>query len=69
MNYRVFKEKVDALIRRAGGRIKVVYRKTSDGRFFAHCSDGTEIIGNSGQLKVTVRWGGAARAHQAIAEI
>lgn len=69
MSYKVFQKKVNALIKRAGGGISVSFRQTSEGRFSAYCSDGTEIIGNKGKMKVMVRWGGTSRGHQAIAEI
>lgn len=58
MSYEVFKRKVNALIAKAGGGIKVRFSSdTEKGRHFAKCSDGTTIIGNNTCLKVTVRWG------------
>ncbi len=69
MSYQVFQAKVNALIERAGGGTGVRFRETPEGRYYARCSDGTEIIGNVGKLRVTVRWGGTPRGHQAVAEI
>ncbi len=58
MSYEVFKKKVNALIKRAGGKIKVKFsRDNGKGCHYANCSDGTVIIGNAKCLKVTVRWG------------
>lgn len=69
MSYQVFQAKVNALIERAGGGICVRFRRTLEGRYYARCSDGTEIVGQAGSLRVIVRWGGTPRGHQAIAEI
>lgn len=66
MGYEVFKNKVNALIERAGGGIGVRF-SSEDGRHFANCSDGTVIIGNEECLRVTVRWNG--RNHQAMAAV
>lgn len=58
MSYEVFKRKVNALIAKAGGGIKVRFSSDAEkGQHFARCSDGTTIIGNKACLKVTVRWG------------
>lgn len=67
MSYDVFRRKVNALISRAGGGISVRFHNDAEkGKFFANCSDGTTIIGNSSSLKVTVRYGSG---HQAMASI
>lgn len=67
MSYETFKQKVEALIARAGGDIKVRFSTDDDkGRHFANCSDGTQIIGSVGNLSVTVRWGSG---HQSMATI
>jgi len=67
MSYEVFQHKVNALIARVGGGIKVRFNNDTDkGRFFANCSDGTTIIGRPSTLKVTVRYGSG---HQAMATI
>ena len=67
MSYEVFERKVNALIKKAGGKITVRFRNDTDkGKFFANCSDGTVIIGNPASLKVTVRFGSG---HQAMATI
>lgn len=67
MSYEVFKRKVNALIAKAGGNIRVRFSNDNDkGRFFANCSDGTTIIGNPDSLKVTVRFGSG---HQSMAAI
>ena len=67
MSYEVFKTKVRAIVRKAGGRISVgFYNDREKGRYFANCSDGTTIIGNSSRLKVSVRWG---NGHAGVAEI
>ena len=58
MSFTVFQSKVNALIRRAGGGIKVRFEHDTDkGRFCANCSDGTMIIGNPTSLRVTVNFG------------
>lgn len=68
MSYEVFRRKVNALIERAGGGISVRFRNDAEaGKFFANCSDGTVIIGNSQTLRVSVRWNG--RNHQSMAAI
>lgn len=67
MSYEVFKTKVRAIVRKAGGRISVGFHNDREkGRYFANCSDGTTIIGNSSSLKVSVRWG---NGHAGVAEI
>lgn len=68
MSYETFRCKVNALIERAGGDIRVRFSKDDDtGKFFANCSDGTTIIGNRQALRVAVQWNG--RVHQGIATI
>ena len=58
MSYEVFKRRVNALVRKAGGRIAVhFYYDRAKGRYFANCSDGTTIIGNPMSVRVSVRWG------------
>ncbi len=67
MSYEVFRRKVNALIAKAGGNIRVRFSSDTDkGRFYANCSDGTTIIGNPGRLKVTVRFGSGHQAMTAI---
>ena len=67
MSYEVFQRKVNALIARVGGGVKVRFNNDTDkGKHYANCSDGTTIIGNESCLKVTVRWGSG---HQAMATI
>ena len=67
MSYEVFRRKVKALIQKAGGHIDVRFSSDPDkGKFFANCSDGTTIIGNSTSLRVAVRWGSG---HQSVAAI
>ena len=67
MSYEVFERKVNALIKKAGGKITVLFHNDTDkGKFFAIFSDGTTIIGNPKSLKVTVRFGSG---HQAMATI
>lgn len=67
MSFDSFKQRVTALIDRAGGGISVRFNNdTEKGRFFANCSDGTTIIGHSSSLKITVRFGSG---HQAMATI
>lgn len=66
MSYDAFKRKVNALIARVGG-ITVNFKEDPEkGKFFANCSDGTTIIGNSAILKVTIKWGSG---HTATATI
>lgn len=68
MSYEVFKAKVNALIKRAGGGIKVWFSRDSEqGKHYANCSDGTVIIGSKSCMKVTVRWNG--RNHQSMVAI
>ena len=67
MSYEVFRRRVNALIKRAGGGIAVrFFNDTDKGRFFANCSDGTTIVGNPSSLKITVLYGSG---HQAMAVI
>lgn len=68
MSYEVFKTRVNALINRAGGGIKVWFSTDLDkGKHYANCSDGTTIIGNELCKRVEVRWNG--RNHRSIATI
>lgn len=68
MSYEVFMMKVNALIKKAGGRIKVRFSNDEEsGRHYANCSDGTVIVGSRSSIKVSVRWNGGN--HQGIAEI
>lgn len=67
LTYEGFQIKVTALVGRAGGDISVrFFNDTDNGKFFANCSDGTTIIGNSSSVKVTVRFGSG---HQAMTEL
>lgn len=67
MSYDAFKQKVNALISKAGGGIKVQFSTDDDsGRHYANLSDGTTIIGNRSCFRVSVRWGSG---HQGIASI
>ena len=67
MSFEVFKNKVKALIASAGGDIDVRFSTDDEkGRHYAKCSDGIVIIGNSKNLKITVRWGSG---HQSMAAI
>ena len=67
MSYEVFKNKVTAMINRAGSGLKVRFSTDEEiGKHYASCSDGTTIIGNSSSLKVTVKWGSG---HTALATI
>lgn len=66
MSYESFKNKVNALIARVGGLTVNFNEDPEKGKFFANCSDGTTIIGNSVNLKVTVRWGSGHTAYTAI---
>ena len=67
MSYEVFRRKVNALIQKAGGRISVRFSTDPDkGKYYANCSDGTTIIGNSTCVRVAVRWGSG---HQSVAAI
>lgn len=68
MSYEVFRRKVNALIKRAGGGINVRFSRDIDhGRHYARCSEGTVIIGSEAGNRVTVRWNGGS--HQSMAEI
>jgi len=67
MSYEVFRRKVNALIRKAGGRLSVNFHHDREkGRYFANFSDGTRIIGNSLSTRVSVRWG---NGHASMANI
>lgn len=57
MSYEVFRRKVNALIRKVEGVSVKFYIDNENGKYYANCSDGTTIIGNSSSLKVSVRWG------------
>lgn len=65
MSYEVFKSKINALIDKAGGGIKVQF-STDQGIHHARCSDGTTIIGNEECLRVSVHWGSG---HNGLATI
>ena len=67
MSYEVFQSKVNALIKKCGKGLSVAFSTDTEiGKHFAKVSDGTEIVGNSGNLKVTVKWGSG---HTAMASI
>lgn len=66
MSYQEFQNKINGLIERAGGGIKVKFYE-ENGRYLATCSDGTVISAGARNLKVTVRWGG--KNHQAVVAI
>lgn len=67
MSYEVFRRKVNALIRKAGGGINVRFSTDPEkGKHYANCSDGTTIIGNEISLRVSVLWGSG---HQSVAAI
>lgn len=58
MGYEAFQCKVNALIERAGGCIKVGFSTNpEEGKHYAKCSDGTIIVGNELCKRVEVRWG------------
>lgn len=68
MSYDVFKRKVEDIISRAGGGIRVRFSTDSgNGTHRANCSDGTMITGNKTCKKVTISWGG--KNHQSMALI
>lgn len=67
MSYESFKAKVQTLLGRIGQRSSVQFSKDEEkGKYFAKCSDDVMIIGHSGSLKVTVKWGAG---HTAMATI
>lgn len=66
MSYESFKNKVNALIAKVDGLTVNFNEDPEKGKFFANCSDGTTIIGNSAILKVTIKWGSG---HTAVAVI
>lgn len=67
MSFETFIQKVSALIARVNDGTTVRFHHDEEkGRYYANCSDGTTIIGNSSALKVTVRFGSG---HQAMAAI
>lgn len=65
MSYERFKAHINGLIAKAGGGITARFNQVN-GKFFANCSDGTVITGNSRSLKLTVQFGSG---HQAMAEV
>lgn len=65
MSYEVFQSKVNAMIARAGGGIRVRFF-TEEGRFIARCSDGTTITTNTSCPRVKVRWGSGHVAYATI---
>lgn len=67
MEYRVFRKKVNELIRKAGGGISVRFSTDNEkGKHVAQCSDGTVIMANNQTLGISVRWGSG---HQAVAVV
>lgn len=69
MSYGEFKKRVSALIAKAGGGISVCFNVDWErGRYYANCSDGVKIIGNSMSFKVSVRWGSHGN-HASVAEL
>lgn len=67
MSYEVFKNKVSAIAKRCGNGISVAFSTDEEiGKHTAKFSDGTEIVGNSKALKVTVKWGSGHTAMAAI---
>ena len=68
MSYEVFKMRIESLIERAGGGIRVgFYTEPDIGKHYANCSDGTVIVGDENKLSVSVFWNG--KAHSAVATI
>lgn len=68
MSYEVFRQRVNALINRAGGKIKVRFSTDSEeGKHYAICSDGTMITGNKLCKRVEVRWNG--KNHRSVVAI
>lgn len=68
MSYERFKAHINGLIAKAGGNITARFNHAADGRYFANCSDGTTIIGNSHSLKLTVRYGSGHQMMASLAE-
>lgn len=66
MSYESFQTAVSNLVKKAGGGISARF-VNEDGKYIAHLSDGTRIIGNAVSPKVTVRWNG--RNHQSVVRI
>lgn len=65
MSYEVFQTRVKCLL----SRVNMTALFTQDeynGKYIAICDDGTQIIGNSVSMKVTVKFGSG---HQAMAAI
>lgn len=66
MSYESFKAKVQTLLNRIGQSSVEFFNDDEKGQYFAKCSEEVMIIGHSGSLKVTVRWGSG---HTAMATI
>jgi hypothetical protein len=77
MSYESFVQKVNAIIRRSGGKYVPIFINDADrGNFICHLNDdsNTRIIGSSTSIKVCVRWGNNADSranysHQSIVTI
>lgn len=68
MTYESFMRRVKALIRRAGGNIKVRFSEDEEkGIHIAYLSEGIIITGNKTSYNVTVKWNGGN--HQSVAAI
>ena len=65
MSYEVFQSKVNSMIAKAGGKIRVRF-SIDEGRFIARCSDGTTITTNASCPRVKVRWGSGHVAYATI---
>lgn len=67
MTFKVFKDKIDAIIAKTADNITVFYsHNKAIGKFYARFSDGTVITGCPSGRKVTVRYGSG---HQMMAVI
>lgn len=67
MTFKVFKDKIDAIIAKTADNITVFYSyDKAHGKYYARFSDGTVITGHPSGHKVTVRYGSG---HQMMAAI
>lgn len=67
MSYQAFQQRINALINKAGGGIKVRFSTDEEkGIHTALCSDGCKFIASTSCLRVKVMWGSGHTAFAAL---
>lgn len=67
MSYQAFQRRINALINKAGGNIKVRFSTdTEKGVHTAVCSDGCKFVASNSCLRIKVMWGSG---HTALATL